>query len=70
MSGKKLQGPQKALPPRCGGTRAAERRPDARGEWGVGGGKMWARLDAVLYEFFDRKKRILFLALMCYAALC
>ena len=31
---------------------------------------MWARLDAVLYEFFDRKKRILFLALMCYAALC
>jgi len=31
---------------------------------------MRAALNAEFYEFFSRKRRILFLALMCYAALC
>ena len=31
---------------------------------------MWAWLDSQVYEFFSRKRRILFLTLMCYAALC
>ena len=50
-------------------TRPAERVHE-HGLKGKEARKMLATIDTRVYEFFDRKKRILFLAFMCYAAMC